>query len=152
MRRRLDKKSEKTQIPVYEDFGSSRDKAKAAIAAVKLHFPKRKLVVLFEPHTFSWRSRQALVWYDDVFVGADKVLIYRPSELMNSGNQLTLVEMVKRVRKAKIDASGFKSATEGLKLLGKSVGEHWAVLILSSGGFAGIIQPLVNWLERKFPA
>lgn len=152
LQRRLDKKSEKTRILVYEGFGSSRDKARAAIEAVKLHFPGRRLAVLFEPHSFSWRSPQALTWYDAAFAGADKVLIYRSPVLGGFGDQLSLAEIITRVRKAKIDAASFKSAAEGSKLLEKFIGENWLVLVLSSGGFAGIIQPLVNWLERKFPA
>ena len=44
-------------VPVYEGFGSSYEKARSAIAATKLHFPDRRLIVVFEPHTFTWRNR-----------------------------------------------------------------------------------------------
>ena len=30
-----------------------------AIAGMRLHFPARRLVVVFEPHTFTWRNRTA---------------------------------------------------------------------------------------------
>jgi UDP-N-acetylmuramate: L-alanyl-gamma-D-glutamyl-meso-diaminopimelate ligase len=43
-----------------EGFGSSYEKARSAIAAMKQHFPDRRLIVVFEPHTFSWRNRDAL--------------------------------------------------------------------------------------------
>src|SRR3989344_5862871 len=67
--RRLDKKSDKTSIPFYEGFGSSFPKARSAIEAVKAHFPDKRLIVLFEPHSLSWRSREAIGWYDTVFDG-----------------------------------------------------------------------------------
>ena len=66
-------------VPVFEGFGSSYEKARSAIAAVKLHFPERRLMVVFEPHTFTWRNREAIAAYDDVFDGAAKILIYEPA-------------------------------------------------------------------------
>ena len=150
IQRRLDKKSEKTRIPVYEGFGSSGDKARAAISAIRTHYPNRKLMVLFEPHAFSWRDRQSLPWYDDVFAGTDKVLIYKPPENSTDQKQLSLDEIVERVRGANIDAAGFESAAIGLEFLDQSLDENCAVLILSSGGFDGIIEGAVNLLEQKF--
>ncbi len=55
--RRLDKKTRRSVVPAYEGFGSSYEKARSAIEAVLLHFPGRPTVVVFEPHTFSWRER-----------------------------------------------------------------------------------------------
>ncbi len=43
------------------------------------HFPDRRLLVVFEPHTFSWRNRDALSWYDDVFDGAAAMAVFRPA-------------------------------------------------------------------------
>ena len=65
--RRLDKKTTTSRVPVYEGFGSSYEKARSAIEAIFLHFPGRPAVVVFEPHTFSWRNQAALGWYDTVF-------------------------------------------------------------------------------------
>ena len=58
--RRLDKKTTVSRVPVYEGFGSSYEKARSAIEAILLHFPGRPAVVVFEPHTFSWRNQGAL--------------------------------------------------------------------------------------------
>ena len=150
--RRLDKKSEKTQIPFYEGFGSSYDKARSAIAAMRLHFPNRKLIVVFEPHTFSWQNRQALHWYNDVFDKVDKVLIYKPPAKQKlTEDQLGLKEILHRVRKTSPEAVGFTSPEEGLKLLERNINNNSVVLILTSGGFDGIIEPTAQLLESKFP-
>ena len=79
IRRRLDRKSEKTKVAIFEGFGSSYDKARSAIAAMKQHFPDRRLIAIFEPHTFSWRNRAAMHWYDNVFEGCEKVFVYEPA-------------------------------------------------------------------------
>ena len=86
-------------VPVFEGFGSSYEKAKSAIAAMKLHFPDRRLIVVFEPHTFTWRNRAAIAAYDDVFAGASKIFIFEPaSQGAGTHAQLTQDEIVDRVR------------------------------------------------------
>jgi hypothetical protein len=99
IKRRLDRKSLRTRLPIYEGFGSSYDKARSAIAAMKLHFPGRRLVAVFEPHTFSWRNRATLHWYDDAFAGCDEVLVYEPaSQGAGTHDQVTQDEIVARIR------------------------------------------------------
>ena len=115
--RRLNKLSDASVIPAYEGFGSSREKAMSAIDAIRLHYPTKKLVVLFEPHTFSWRTREALPWYDTVFAKADRVLIYKPPLHGSQPDQLELREIVDRVKAGGIDATGFESAVAGMDIL-----------------------------------
>nr|QQZ51815.1 hypothetical protein JKL49_13520 [Phenylobacterium glaciei] len=69
IRRRLDRLTKTSKVPLIEGFGSSYEKARSAIDALQLHYPERPLIVVFEPHTFSWRSKDALAWYDTVFAG-----------------------------------------------------------------------------------
>jgi UDP-N-acetylmuramate: L-alanyl-gamma-D-glutamyl-meso-diaminopimelate ligase len=105
-------------VPVFEGFGSSYEKAKSAIAAVKLHYPDRRLLVVFEPHTFTWRNREAIAAYDNVFDGAAKILIYEPaSQGANTHAQLTQNEIVARVRSAKYDAEPIVDPEEALHKL-----------------------------------
>ncbi len=63
VKRRMENLAPHSSIPVFEGFGSSHEKAKSAIAAMKLHFPERRLVVVFEPHTFTLRNRSAVAAY-----------------------------------------------------------------------------------------
>jgi UDP-N-acetylmuramate: L-alanyl-gamma-D-glutamyl-meso-diaminopimelate ligase len=150
--RRLDRKSHTTSLPVYEGFGSSYDKARSAIEAIKLHFPNRRLVIVFEPHTFSWRNRQAIAWYDTVFSGATKVFIYKPPEHgSETHEQLSLEEIVSRVCGAQVDAIGFETVSHGKSLILDTLESTDVVLILSSGGMDGLMQELVSHIEQKFP-
>jgi UDP-N-acetylmuramate: L-alanyl-gamma-D-glutamyl-meso-diaminopimelate ligase len=150
--RRLDRKSEKTSIPIFEGFGSSHEKAKSAIAAMKLHFPQRRLIVIFEPYTFSWRNRNAISWYDDVFEGAGKVLIFRPTE-MGSGThaQLSHDEIVARVRAAGIDVETIGEAAKAEEMFETLLRVDDAILFLTSGNLGGLIGTIPRIAERKFP-
>ena len=152
IRRRLDRKSEKTTIPIFEGFGSSYDKARSAIAAMKRHFPDRRLIVVFEPHTFSWRNREALAWYDDVFEGAAKVFIYEPaSQGATTHAQISQAEILERVLKSGCDAVAISDPDAAMEAIGGLLQGNDAVLLLSSGNLGGLIDRVPLAAEQKFP-
>ena len=150
--RRLDRKSEKTSVPIFEGFGSSYDKARSAIAAMKQHFPRRRLIAIFEPHTFSWRNRQTLHWYDDVFQGCDKVFVYEPaSQGAGTHEQVTLDDIMARLRGAGCDATPVATCEEGLAAIGAVLRGDDAVLMLTSGNLGGLIEAVPALAEQRFP-
>ena len=150
--RRLDRKSDRTSVPIFEGFGSSYDKARSAIAAIKRHFGGRRLLVVFEPHTFSWRNRNKLEWYDDAFSGCDRVFVYEPA---NQGaathEQASLDEIMARVRAAGVDATPVRSCDDGLAKIGADLRADDAVLFLTSGDIGGLIERLPALAETQFP-
>lgn len=150
--RRLDRKSEKTRIPIFEGFGSSYEKARSAIDAMRQHFPEKRLLVVFEPHTFSWRNRDAIGWYDDVFAGAAKAFIYEPAtQGAQTHQQLAQEEIVARVAASGMDAAAIHDAT-ALPAVMDAVRDGDAILLLSSGPLAGLPETLPRALEEAFPA
>src|SRR5678816_473906 len=98
-----------------------------------LHYPHRPLTVVFEPHTFSWRSRDALAWYDTVFEGAARVLI-APPPIHGAGthHQSTFEEILARTAAAGIPVQGVRNADEAIGALSTLTGDE-VVLLLSSG-------------------
>jgi UDP-N-acetylmuramate: L-alanyl-gamma-D-glutamyl-meso-diaminopimelate ligase len=152
IRRRLDRRTRTSRIPVIEGFGSSWEKARSAIEAMRLHFPEQRLIVVFEPHTFSWRSRDALSWYDTVFEGADRVLILPPpGHGAESHHQSTLVEIVERARAAGVDARPVMDAQAAQEALSALAGDE-VVLLLSSGPLLGLPDSLPPLFERVYGA
>jgi UDP-N-acetylmuramate: L-alanyl-gamma-D-glutamyl-meso-diaminopimelate ligase len=152
IRRRLDRKSEKTSIPIFEGFGSSYEKARSAIAAIKRHFPAHRLIVLFEPHTFSWRNRNALAWYDTVFEGADRIFIYEPAAQGAATHaQLTHGEIVQRVAGAGFDVAAISDPKVAQVDFANLLRPDDVVLMLTSGGLGGLIEQIPLVAEEKFP-
>ncbi len=151
--RRLDLKTRGSSVPVYEGFGSSYRKAKAAIAALRLHFPGRRLLVVFEPHSFSWRDRAALHWYDDVFKECDKVFLYEPYESAEQGaethDQLSQAEILERVRASGV-AVATVNAAEGKALVMQELAPEDVVLLMSSGNMGGLIKSIPEAVEEQF--
>ena len=150
--RRLDKKTFTSRVPAYEGFGSSYEKARSAIEAILLHFPGRPAVVVFEPHTFSWRDAAALAWYDTVFEGVDQVLILPPpAHGAASHAQLTADQILDRVRGAGVNATAVQDAARALAVLEAELAGDEVILLLSSGPLDGLAATLPPWLDRRFP-
>jgi UDP-N-acetylmuramate: L-alanyl-gamma-D-glutamyl-meso-diaminopimelate ligase len=152
VKRRMELLSPASRVPVYEGFGSSYEKARSAIAATKLHFPKRRLIVVFEPHTFTWRNRAAIAAYDDVFDGAAKIFIFEPaSQGAATHAQLSQDEIVARTRAAYFDAEAITDPDEALQRLGNTLRADDVVLLLTSGELGGLIKRIPQLVETKFP-
>jgi UDP-N-acetylmuramate: L-alanyl-gamma-D-glutamyl-meso-diaminopimelate ligase len=152
VKRRMELLSPSSTVPVYEGFGSSYEKARSAIAAAKLHFPNQRLLVVFEPHTFTWRNRAAIAAYDNVFAGASKVFIFEPaSQGASTHAQLTQDEIVARVRAASYDAEAINDPQEALNRLSDVLRADDVVLLLTSGELGGLIRRIPQLVEMKFP-
>ena len=150
IRRRLDRLTTGSQVPLIEGFGSSYEKARSAIEAMLLHYPDRPLTVVFEPHAFSWRSREALAWYDTVFAGAARVLIAPPpSHGAASHNQSAYEEILDRARSAGVAAEAVRSAEEAMGRLSVLSGRE-VVLLLSSGPLLGLPDALPRVFDQLY--
>jgi UDP-N-acetylmuramate: L-alanyl-gamma-D-glutamyl-meso-diaminopimelate ligase len=149
--RRLDKKTRRSRIPAYEGFGSSYEKARSAIEAMKLHFPDRRLIVVFEPHTFSWRNKDALEWYDSVFTGAGAVVILPPPTHGAAGHeQLSHDDIIARTRAAGVRVIGAPDGDAVMTYAQDNIAQDDVVLLLSSGPLAGLAARLPDWLDESF--
>lgn len=150
IRRRLDRLTSRSVIPVIEGFGSSYEKARSAIEAMLLHYPTRPLTVVFEPHTFSWRSRDALHWYDTVFTGAARVLIAPPPHHgETSHHQSSFDEILARVAATGIPAQGVETAEAALSAL-SGLHSDEVVLLLSSGPLLGLPDRLPPVFDERY--
>jgi UDP-N-acetylmuramate: L-alanyl-gamma-D-glutamyl-meso-diaminopimelate ligase len=142
IRRRLDRLTTGSAVPVIEGFGSSYEKARSAIEALLLHYPSRPLTVVFEPHTFSWRSRDALGWYDTVFQGAARVLIVPPpTHGAQTHHQSSFEEILARTAATGVPVEGVRTAAEATQALSALNGDE-VVLLLSSGPLLGLPDSL----------
>jgi UDP-N-acetylmuramate: L-alanyl-gamma-D-glutamyl-meso-diaminopimelate ligase len=147
--RRLDKLTTRSPIAIYEGFGSSREKSRAAIEAIRLHFPEKRLVIVFEPHTFSWRSRDTLFWYDTAFEGAAEIFVYQPpSHGADSHNQVSQDEIVARVAATGVAVSKLGAdKTADVATIADHLKPGDVVLVLTTGDLGGLIPVLVQKLD-----
>ncbi len=151
VRRRLNKITTTSKVPAYEGFGSSYEKARSAIEAMHLHYPDKKMVVLFEPHTFSWRNRDSIGWYDTVFKEAEEVLVFHPAEQgADTHKQLTQEEIVARIKKTGISTSAVHDERDVHATLREKLSNDSVLLVLTSGNLDGVLDSLPNWLDANY--
>ena len=148
--RRLDKKTTASRVPAYEGFGSSYEKARSAIEAILLHFPDRPCVVVFEPHTFSWRDPAALAWYDTVFEGVARVLLLPPPRHGAGQAQSTQDQIAARIAAAGIPVASVSDGSGALVRLAEALAGDEVILLLSSGPLDALPETLPPWLEARF--
>lgn len=150
IRRRLDRLTTTSRIPIIEGFGSSYEKARSAIEALLLHYPHRPLTVVFEPHTFSWRSRDALPWYDTVFEGVARVLMIPPPvHGAATHHQSTYEEILARTAAAGLPVEPVRTGDEAVAAL-SALGGDEVVLLLSSGPLLGLPDSLPPVFDRLY--
>ncbi|MBI2610960.1 hypothetical protein HYW60_03420 [Candidatus Kaiserbacteria bacterium] len=149
--RRLDKKTTRSSVPAYEGFGSSREKLRSAISALSAQYPDKRLVVVFEPHTFSWRNRAMLHWFDTAFEGAGLVVLYKPAEQgAATHEQSTQEEMVTRLAATGMRVIPASDPDEVMTVLRSEIRGNDVILLSSSGAMDGLIYGIPKWLDNTF--
>jgi len=121
----------------YEAYGSSYTKAKSAIQAMKLHFPNKKLRIIFEPHTFTWRDPSQRDNYKNVFDDAESVILFPTpgSHGKSSAGQLTMKDIHEAIQTPTTIAD---DAQDALHLLRVDLSEDDVVLLITSGDMSEI--------------
>ncbi|MDR0724168.1 MAG: UDP-N-acetylmuramate--L-alanine ligase [Endomicrobium sp.] len=72
--RRLEIKGEKNGITVIDDYGHHPTEVEATLKAIKHFWPKRKLIVLFQPHRYT-RTKNLFNEFGKSFKSADEVKV-----------------------------------------------------------------------------
>jgi len=127
--RRLEIKGEKNGVTVIDDYGHHPTEVSATLKAIKHFWPKRKLIVLFQPHRYT-RTQNLYNEFGKSFYAADfiKVLdIYSAGEKPIEGVSSDLI--IKSLKKNKCEAEGFKS----LEALCETLSSGDIVLTLGAG-------------------
>ena len=149
---RIDLKTKKSTVLVYEGFGSSYSKAKSVFDSLKLHFPTKKLITVFEPHTFGWRNMEAKKWYQDIFHTSSSVIILPPPmHGANTHDQMTFSEIVKEVKKKNKNTYGTQSEKETLDILKRITKKDSIIVLVSSGSLLGLTLSVPRLMEKIFP-
>ena len=136
--RRLELIGHNHSTSVYRDFAHAPSKLRATLAAVKAQFPRRRLLAIFELHTFSSLNQNFLSEYAGTMDPADEAVVYFSSHALELKRLPPLnSEMI---------LEGF--ANSNIKVINsKTALEDWlssrnyheaCLLFMSSGDFDGL--------------
>lgn len=122
----------------YKDFAHSPSKVKATIEAVKKQFPERKLVAIFELHTFSSLNEEFLKEYQGTMEAADEAIVYfNPHTIEHKKLKAISAEQVKR----SFGKKSLQVITESKRITEFIDSQQWQnanLLMMSSGTFDGL--------------
>ncbi len=147
LKRRLELKSTLHGVTIYEDLSSSRPKAASTLAAVRSRYPERRIVCIFQPYTFSFRSRHALKWYPKLFEDANEVIVFAPPDLFGlpSSEKLSHLEIYESIVNGNSTPCHMAvNGEEVLSILCESVHPGDILLLMSSGSLGESINDAIS--------
>lgn len=135
---RLEKLAESSKTIVYKDFAHSPSKLKATVEAVEKKHSDKKLIAVYELHTFSSLSKAFLPQYKNCLDGADEAIVfYNPKTSAHKNlemldNQNIISSFNNKKIKVFNDQESLKNYILSLNP------ENKALLLMSSGNFDGL--------------
>lgn len=150
IKNRIELKTKNSKVLAYSGFGSSYEKTKSIFNTLRLHFPNRRLITVFEPHAFSWRNRKFLKWYRNVFDNVEEVIMLPATGHGKvAKDQLTTTEVWSEAKKYK-DIHTIQNEKEGLDIIKKIAKSGDVVALVSSGLLLGLSKSVPKLLDKKF--
>jgi UDP-N-acetylmuramate: L-alanyl-gamma-D-glutamyl-meso-diaminopimelate ligase len=123
---------------VFRDFAHAPSKAKATIEAVKEQFPDKKLIAVFELHTYSSLSESFMNEYDGIMNNADAGVVFYSQHALELKRLSTLDPGAVREGFGKKSLEVFSNRKELEQWLKEQDYKNTVLLFMSSGSFEGI--------------
>jgi len=136
--RRLELVAANTHSFIYRDFAHAPSKVNATILAVKKQFPDKKLIAVFELHTYSSLSKTFLSQYAGAMDLADlAVVFYSPHALqLKKLPELSRLDIHDGFRRE--DLHIFNTLPDLSQFLDRQQYADTVLLLMSSGNFEGL--------------
>lgn len=154
IRRRLINLTPDSRLPVLEAFGSTDQKLRSALSAVREHFPDRKVILIFEPSTFGWRNRGTQHWYaPENFAGADKIIVtWLDGFAAQDEAHLGYEEVVKMIAQSGVPTQAMDNPKTVMTWLGAHCTGDEVILMSSSRTLMGLTSQIPEWARSAFSA
>ncbi len=151
VKRRQQIRGEVNSITVIDDFAHHPTAVKETVHALKMAWPKRRLVTVFEPRTNSSRRSIFQKQYEKAFDYADVVVVreHLPLDNVPLEKQFSSVRLVESLQQSGKEAYYFPDTDQIIAFLAKFAGPGDVVAILSNGGFENIHQRLLDKLQEN---
>ncbi|MBA2703233.1 MAG: UDP-N-acetylmuramate:L-alanyl-gamma-D-glutamyl-meso-diaminopimelate ligase, partial [Blastocatellia bacterium] len=152
VRRRAEVKGEVAGVTVIDDFAHHPTAVRETLRGLRNRYPKRRLIAVFEPR--SWSSRLAVFQdeYANAFRDADYVLIaevFDSQKALEKGKTLDTSRLIEDITKQNTPAFALANAAEIIEHLQPQLREGDVLAVMSNGGFDGIHEKLLDLLKSE---
>jgi len=148
VKRRLEVRGEASGVTVYDDFAHHPTAVAATLAALRAFGGTGRLVAVFEPRSYTAKTRAFQDGFARAFTGADRVIVaaaHLPGKVPES-ERLSEAALAAGVREQGGDAAFVPTVDEIVRTLVAELRPGDRVAILSNGGFGGIHDRLLRAL------
>ncbi len=149
VKRRQQIRGEVNGITVIDDFAHHPTAVRETIKALRLAWPERRLVIVFEPRTNSSRRAIFQQQYETAFSGADRVIVREIVPLANipAEEQFSSRQLVNALAEQGIAAEYFPDTATIVDFLVEQARPGEVIAVLSNGGFDNIHVQLLDRLR-----
>ena len=151
VKRRQQIRGEVNSITVIDDFAHHPTAVRETVRALKMAWPERRLVIVFEPRTNSSRRSIFQDQYTAAFDEADVIVVreHVPLDTVPADQQFSSSQLVEDLASTGKNAHYFSDTDQILGFLSELALPGDVVAILSNGGFDNIHQRLLDILRAN---
>lgn len=151
VKRRQQVRGEMNGVTVIDDFAHHPTAVRETVHALKLAWPDRRLVIVFEPRTNSSRRAIFQQQYAGAFDHADMIVVreHVPLDNIPAEQQFSSTKLVEDLTASHKLAYYFPDTDQILDFLESAARSGDVIAILSNGGFDNIHQRLLDRLKKK---
>lgn len=142
--RRFEYKGQVHGAPVYDDYSHHPTEIKAAIAGARELYPKKRLTVVFQSHTYS-RTHELFDDFATALGKADRVImlpIYSAREENTSG--VTAEKLLEEIEKQGVETAFFETFEAAALEVEETVGENDVVVVMGAGDITKVADILTK--------
>jgi UDP-N-acetylmuramate: L-alanyl-gamma-D-glutamyl-meso-diaminopimelate ligase len=146
IKRRQEVVGVKKGVTVLDDFAHHPTAIRLTLEAVKEAYPGQRVWAVFEPRSATSRRKVFEQDFPDSFLVADKVVIaglFAPDKISQE-DRLDPEQVVSRLIEKGTDACYIQEVDDIVSFMAKNLKSGDVVLVMSSGGFGGIHQKILD--------
>ena len=148
IKRRQEVVGVKKGVTVLDDFAHHPTAIRLTLEAVKEAYPGQRVWAVFEPRTATSRRKVFEQDFPDSFLGADRVVfagLFAPEQIREK-DRLDPERVVTLIRQKGGNANFIPEVDDIVGFMAENVENRDVVLVMSSGGFGGIHQKILDRL------
>jgi UDP-N-acetylmuramate: L-alanyl-gamma-D-glutamyl-meso-diaminopimelate ligase len=142
VKRRLELVAEINDIRIYDDFAHHPTAIRYTLDAMRRHASGERIIALIEPRSNTMRMGVHQTELARSFSSADKIMLYASANLNWDLNSL--------VRDSVAPITIFSSIDDIVRQLSSELTSGDSLVVMSNGGFAGVLQLLIDSLKHKY--
>jgi UDP-N-acetylmuramate: L-alanyl-gamma-D-glutamyl-meso-diaminopimelate ligase len=151
VKRRQEVRADVNGIIVLDDFAHHPTAVRETLRALRLKYPKRRLLTVFEPRSATSRRKVFQKDYAAAFQEADVIFIASPYDQTKiaSDDQFSSDMLIADLVGVGKHAFLLSTVEEGVAEVAKKAKSGDLIAVLSNGGFGGFIPKLIDSLKTR---